>query len=72
MDTLGKIIEDYIKREIDKKSTEIGKDIAQLFENIKFTLVHDIKNECYSMSETDYARMLSVMALIKDRFGGKK
>lgn len=71
MDTLGKIIEDYIQRQLEQKTKDIGLDIIQFLDELMGSLTWNANTEKYEMTFTNYTHFCRDVALLKDELGNK-
>lgn len=69
MDTLGKIIEDYIQRQTEQKIKEFWLDTIQYLNELKGCLTWNEKTEKYEMTFTNYIHICNSLALLKDKLG---
>lgn len=71
MDTLGKIIEDYIQRQLEQKTKDIGSDIIRFLNELMGSLTWNGNIEKYEMTFTNYTHFCQAVALLKDKLGDK-
>lgn len=71
MDTLGKIIEDYIQRQFEQKQKEFGLDIIEFLNKIKGSLTWNENTEKYEMTFTNYTHLCQSLSHLKTELGDK-